>query len=151
MPSEEDSVNFLEARVGKLRALFTLYGFEYGWGGGVSSGGPFGTGYFRRGKLEISLIVRGDQLGCPCYAEGKGGADHTNMFWALGRAGEAQLIPGEFISYKAKDGGDAFDALFADFEQVILPALQESPENFSAAIARARKKFLDELFEKSAP
>jgi hypothetical protein len=146
MPSQEDSRRFLEAGVAKLQPLLTSLGFESGSDGGVSSGGPFATGYFRRGKLEIGLIVRnGDQLGCPNYSEGRGYASHTDMFWALGRAGEARLIPGDSLSYKASDGGDPFDALFADFEQVILPALQESPDTFSAALARAHKKFQDNL------
>ena len=152
MASQKDSGGFLEAGVAKLEPLLTSFGFEYGSGdGAVSSGGPFATGFFRRGKLEIGLIVRnGDQLGCPSYSEGRGYASHTDIFWALGRAGEARLIPSDFLSYKASDGGDSFDALFADFEHVILPTLQESPDSFSAALARAHRKSQDELRGKSA-
>jgi hypothetical protein len=142
---------FLEAGVAKLKPLFTSHGFEYSSGDqAVSSGGPFATGFFRRDKLEIGLIVRdGNRLGCPNYSEGHGYASHGDVFWALGRAGEARLVPADFLFYKARDGGDSFDALQQDFEQVILPALQHSPDGFSAAIARAHRKFQNELRGKS--
>ena len=39
---------------------------------GVSSGGPFAVAEFRRGPLEIGLIVRNrDQFGCPNYSVGR--------------------------------------------------------------------------------
>ena len=138
---------FLEAGVAKLQPLLAAHGFEYESGEqSVSSGGPFATGFFRREKLEIGLVVRDrNSLGCPNYSEGHGYVGHANLFWELGRAGEMKLVPDDFLSYKSKDGGDSFDALLADFEEVILPALKESQAYFSSALARAHKKFQDKL------
>ena len=131
----------------RLQLLLGAHGFVYYPGDqSVSSGGPFATGHFRRGEFEIGLIVRNnDQLGCPNYSEGHGYAGHDDLFWALGRQGEAQLVPGEFVSYIAKDGGDSFTALEYDLKHVILPALERSPTEFSGAFARAHKKFQDSL------
>ena len=151
-PQETRERLSLNRGIAKLQPLLAEYGFQYEPGDqAVSSGGAFATGFFRRGKLEISLIVRfGDQLGGPNYSEGAGYAGHTDMFWALGRAGEATLVPSDSLSFKARDGGDAFEALLTDFETIILPALQESPNDFSAALARAHRKFQDKLRGKSS-
>lgn len=139
--------NYLEIGVAKLRPLLVADGFKYYSGDqAASSGGSFATGFFRKGNLEIGLIVRNrKQLGCPNYSEGHGYAGHTDLFSALGRQEEQNLVAGDYLSYQAKDGGDPFDALFTDFEQVILPALRKSPIDFSAAISRAHKMFQNSL------
>jgi len=143
--STPESTN-LAVGVKKLRPLFAEHGFRYAPDHhGVSHGGQFATGVFRRGRLKIELIVRNrDELGCPNYTEGQGYVGHDDVFWALGREGEAQLVLGGWLSFRAKDGGDPFDALLVDLERVVLPALQRSQADFSAAIARAFRKSLDD-------
>jgi hypothetical protein len=137
----------MDAGVEKLRALLTAHGFDYDAGhDGSASGGPFAISYFRRGSLEIALIVRNrTELGCPNYSEGKGFAGHSDMVWALGYEGKAQLVSGEWLSFVAKDGGNPFDALRADLELLVLPALQESESTFRLALRRAVKKFQESL------
>ena len=100
--------SFLETGVARLLPLMATRGFMYEGGEqAVSSGGPFATGFFRRGKLEIGLIIRNkNQFGCPNYSEGRGYAGHEDLFWALGHDRELNLIPGDFFSYKARKGGD---------------------------------------------
>ncbi len=147
---------FLDKGIAKLQPLLTAHGFE--WDSGVqaiSSGGPFANGFFRKGKLEIGLVVRDKKhLGCPSYSEGYGYAGHEDLFWALGHEGEMRLVHdyvegkpsyAQSLHYKAKDGGDPFDAFLFDLEQVILPALKASQTEFSAALARAHKKFQKSL------
>jgi len=82
-------------------------GFRYEPGdGGNSSGGSFASAAFRRGDLEIGLIVRGQgELGCPNYSRGKGYAGHEDVFGALGHEGEERLVLSGFISYADRDGG----------------------------------------------
>jgi len=147
MARQSDESAFLSAGVEKLRPLLEEQGFQYDPGHtGVSSSGPFATGHFRRGDVEIGLIVRHrNELGSPNYSEGRGYAGHEGLFWALGRDGEARLVPGEYDSYIAGDGGNPFDALETDLRGVILPALRTSEVDFRSAIARAYRRFQDRL------
>ena len=130
----------------KIRPLLGLEGFRFEPGDeAASSGGAFATCVFRRGSLQVGLIVRnGNQLGCPNYSAGHGYAGHDDVIWALGRDGKAQLVL-RGRSYTAADGGDPFDALATDLRDVILPALRKSEAAFSAAIARAHRKFQKSL------
>jgi hypothetical protein len=148
--SQSDSAErtYLAVGIEKLETLLKEYGFDYYPGDqAVSSGGRFALGFFRRGNLEIGLIVRHqNELGCPNYSEGgEGYAGHDDLFWALGKEGESMLVPGQDLAYVARDGGDPFDALLSDLEHVILPAIQKSDADFSRARARAHKKFQDQL------
>jgi hypothetical protein len=95
------------------------------------------------GRIELSLIVRdGGELGCPTYRAGGALAPHEDLFRELGHEGEAQLVRGGRVSYRANDGGDSFDALLRDLELVVLPALRESESNFIDAILRSFKQTL---------
>jgi hypothetical protein len=149
MSATDESV-FLSAGVERLRPLLEGVGFSYQPGDeAASSGGPFATGFFRRGDLEIGLIVRDrNRLGCPNYSVGHGYAGHADLLWALGRDGQGRLVEG-FTSYAATDGGDPFLAFEADLRDIILPALKESEVNFRRAVARAHRKFQDKLRGKS--
>jgi hypothetical protein len=104
----------------------------------VSSGGPFAVAFFRRGRLEIGLIVRHRMaLGCPNYSAGAGYAGHDDLVWALGATGKEQLVAGEWLSFKARDCNDPFDALRHDLESIVLSALDESEVQFLASLQRA--------------
>lgn len=123
----------------KLASLFEARGFVTGGiEEGTSSGGAFATVTCRRGALEIGLIVRGDELGCPNYSDGSGFVGHDDMIGALGCAGEQELVSGHGLGYGAWYGGDAFDALRSDLECIILPVLDASEVAFLSAIAAAR-------------
>ncbi len=132
----------LERGVEKLRDLLSARGFEYSSGDeAVSSGGAFAVGVFRRGALEIGLIVRhGIELGCPNYSVGRGYAGHSSLVWALGAEGKEQLVAGKVVSFQAREGGDAFEALRHDLESIVLPALDASEALFLEALARAVNK-----------
>jgi hypothetical protein len=124
----------LSAGLTKISALLARRGFTRASGSnGVSSGGAFTTAVFRRSSLEVNLIVRAD-LGCPNYSAGSGYVGHTDLVEALGRAGEEQLIAGEGMSFEARYGGDAFEALCTDLELIILPVLDASELDFRAAV-----------------
>src|SRR5947209_16990090 len=96
--------DFICHGMARLGPLLEDAGFRSEQGGeGVASGGSFATGFFRRGSLEIGLIVRGsNRFGCPNYSEGNGYAGHDDMMWALGRESDAQLIPGTLLEYVAR-------------------------------------------------
>lgn len=76
----------LEDGLQAIRSLLESRGFKYSTGSeAVSSAGPFATGTFQRGSLQIGFIVRnGDALGCPNYTDGHGYVGHTDLAWALG-------------------------------------------------------------------
>lgn len=131
----------------KLLPTLTAHGFQYTEGDqAVSSGGPFAVGVFRRGQLELGMIVRsGDRLGCPNYSVGQGYAGHGSLVWALREDGNERPVEDEHVHMKDRDGGDGFDALLQDLETIILPALRASEESFFAALDRASRKDLNPL------
>jgi hypothetical protein len=108
---------------------------------GHSSGGAFQAATFRRGALEVGLVVRnGNALGCPNYSYGAGYVGHEDVIAALGRLGEERLVPGQYLAYKARDGGDPFDALYFDLREIILPVLDRSEDDFRLAIDKALRQ-----------
>jgi len=123
----------------KIRGILEARGFHYAPGDqSVSSGGSFAVGFFRRGDLEIGLIVRsGGALGCPNYSEQRDCAGHEELIQEIDPSAEAQLVAGEFVHFRSRVGGDAFDALRVDLETVILPALDASDAEFRQALRRA--------------
>jgi hypothetical protein len=147
-PTSRESA-FLNAGVAKLTPLLAEHGFTYKPGDtGSASGGPFATGTFWRGNLEIGLIVRSrNKLGCPSYSEGRGYAGHDDLLKVLGVANPA-LIPSEFPVFIAANKGDPFDALAVDLQRVLL-MLRNSEIDFRSAIAAAHQMFQDKLFGRS--
>jgi len=153
--SRRREAKYLSSGITSLRGLMTAYGFKYSSGTtATSSGGAFANGFFRRGTLEIGLVVRnGDELGCPNYTTGDGYAGHEDLIWALGSAGTEALVPakphaGVFVgplSYVNREGGDAFAALGLDLERIILPSLGRSESEFYDSLARAVKKGQSEI------
>jgi len=137
----------LEAGIERVRAALGARGFEYSRGDqAVSSGGPFAVGFFRRGNLEIGLIVRDSvALGGPNYSVGRGYAGHHHLIWALGAEGTEQLVAGDSVSFKARTGGDAFEAFRHDLESIVLPALDASEARFLVSLGRAVDKARAEI------
>jgi hypothetical protein len=129
----------LDQGVDRLRPLLEGRGFTYSAGDeAASSGGRFAAGSFRRGTLEIGLIVRDRvALGCPNYSTGHGYAGHDDVIQALGADGRQQLVAGEGLAFRARGGGDSFEALRQDLERIILPALDDSEDRFLASLQRA--------------
>jgi hypothetical protein len=137
----------LQAGVREIEPLLAAHGFA-GVGGddGVSSGGSYATSLFRRGELEIGLIVRQKiELGCPSYTEGQGYAGHNDLIRRLGCEGLEELVEGEFLSWKSKSGGSPFVALKADLERIVLPALVKSEADFRRALREAHGDFMRTL------
>jgi hypothetical protein len=62
-----------------------------------------------------------------------------DLVWALGAEGKERLVEGEWLAYRARDGGDPFAALQTDLEEFVLPALDASESGFLASLARARQ------------
>lgn len=129
----------LHAGAERLLAPLSAQGFAYSRGDqGVSSGGPFAVGFFRRDALQIGLIIRsGHELGCPSYSAGRGYAGHADLMYELGAAGREQLVEDRWWAFKGRDGGDPFEALRHDLESIVLPALASSEPQFVAALGRA--------------
>jgi hypothetical protein len=143
----------LRRGVQRLTPTLTAHGFQYTDGDqAVSSGGPFAVGFFRRGPLELGLIIRSrDRLGCPNYSVGHGYAGHGSLVWALGADGTERLIEVEHVHMKDRDGGDGFDALLEDLETIILPTLCASEDRFRDALDCARRKDLGLLLGMPPP
>jgi hypothetical protein len=137
----------MNAGVAKLMPLFSAHGFILASSDtGISSGGRFATATFRKGNLQIGLIVRfGSELGCPNYSERNGYADHGGLISTIDPGAEPRLVPNGPISYRAVDSGDPFDALMDDLEQTILPALKRDPAGFSMSLAQAHGRFQRQL------
>jgi len=137
MPTERRT---LEDGIELIEGLLRSYGFERypSDDDGVSSGGSFATCEFRRDDLEFGLIVRHQtKLGCPNYSEGKGYAGHQDMIRHLGKAGSERLVAGEFLSFEDRLGGNPFQALKYDLQEILLPTLQQAEAEFRAAIRKA--------------
>lgn len=117
--------------------LLTAHGFvRTGSEAGVASAGPFAAVTFRRGTIELGLIVRDKaRLGGPTYSAGAGYVGHTELVHALDRNRRAKLVEDEWVHFKAADGGDAFEALRADLAEVVLPAVTDDEERFRAVLA----------------
>ena len=129
----------LQTGVDRLDRVLRPVGFNHTLGSpGSSPGGPFAVATFRRGSLEIGVIVRnGDQLGCPNYSVGEGYAGHQDLIAELGHGGEELLVAGPHLSYVGKNSLDAFDALGRDLEAYVIPALGKSEHAFKDALRRA--------------
>jgi hypothetical protein len=136
---------FFERGIEALRPAFAMRGFTYVPGvRATASGGPFTTAFFRKGDLEIGLIVRNtNQLGCPNYSIGRGYAGHEDVAHALGYSGTQQLIAGQHLEYVARDGGDPFAALSADLDTLIFPAFDQSEKAFHSIIDAAVRRVRD--------
>lgn len=134
----------LDAGAERLLASLSAHGLKYSRGDqGVSSGGPFAVGFFRRGALEIGLIIRsGNELGCPNYSAGRGYAGHGDLMYVLGVAGREELVEDSRWAFKERDGGDPFEALRHDLESILLPALASSETQFLAALGRGVERSL---------
>lgn len=135
----EIAISFFDRGIAAVRGGFTERGFTYSPGPrATASAGPFATATFRRGDLEIGLIVRNtNQLGCPNYSLGRGYAGHQDVVWALGHSGSEQLVAGEELEFVARNGGDPFAALSTDLETLIFPAFDRSEKDFHRAVAAA--------------
>jgi len=135
-----DSSRVLEAGLVKLRPLLEGHGFSDGASDSGIAHGEYATKCFRRGDIELGLIVRGTEIGCPNYSIGDCHVGHDNLLAELGAADAAQLVSLGFVSWGARNGGDQFDSLAADLRELILPVLVRSEDDFRNAIAQARKK-----------
>ena len=146
----------LDTGVERLKPLLATYGFRFSrGGGGLSSGGSFAVGRFVRPPLEIGLIVRNkSELGCPNYSRGTGFAGHDDLFAELGQTGQEVLVRASeelgHLAYVGKDGRTAFEALYFDLENGVLPALQRSEREFLGALDRAVARHQQRLSGHSA-
>ena len=138
---------FLDAGIAKIASRLARCQFAYVPGDtATSSGGPFASGLFRRGDIEIGLIVRNrNTFGCPNYTVGSGFAGHDAVMDALGARGRARLVPGPWPTFVASDGSDVFDAFADDLEQFLFPVLTRSEEQFRAALTKAVRDRLERL------
>jgi len=128
----------LNAVIASIWPLLEPRGFHFTRDDGTASNGTFANVTFRRADFEFGLIVRhGDKLGCPNYSYGGGYVGHDDVIRQLGRSGDEALIPNDSTEYRARNGGNAIDALRADLERFILPALDTSEHDFADTIHRA--------------
>lgn len=141
MQPSTDEQRFLEAGVARLIPLLSAHGFVRAESEAGRAHSYFATTTFRRGTLEIGLIVRDkNRLGCPAYSAGDGYVGHTELLQALDPEREAALVLDEFVHFKAADSGDPFEALRADLAEVVLPAIANDETGFrrilTAEVAR---------------
>ena len=137
----------LEAGIDLMKENLSSAGFSIELGDvGNSSGGPFASACFRRGDLEIRVIVRGgSRMGLPNYSVGKGYAGHTDLVRRLGKGGTEQLISASFQECVGRQGQEPFQAFKEDIDRIILPALRRSEERFFAALLEAYEDFQSSL------
>jgi hypothetical protein len=106
----------------------------------VSSGGAFENGFYQRPPIKVGLIVRGNKLGCPNYFWDEYIAGHNDLIQQLGHVEDSVLRfddnpdKGELVT---TDGRAVLDALVADLESIILPAI--SSATFERAVIAAHK------------
>lgn len=134
-----------------LHPILVPHGFKFFPGEtGVSSGGGFANGSFRRStdELGLGLIYRGSQLGCPNYELGRFGAGHHELMHELGRVDDCALWFDDALDkwcLFVRHGPSVTGALVADLTRIILPCLSQTPEIYRGALERAIIKRMDGL------
>jgi hypothetical protein len=134
----------LAALVAVLDPVLVPHGFTFVPGDtGVSSGGSFSNGHYRHATVEIGLIYRGPDLGCPDYTSGHVGVGHNSLMRELGRAEDCALWFDDSIDrwcLVARRGMTVVDALVADLTTIVLPCLLLTPKTWAAALAQAQER-----------
>jgi hypothetical protein len=139
----------LAALVAILDPILAPYDFVFTSGeSGVSSGGGFATGCYCRATEEIGLIFRGATLGAPNYTSGNFNTDHNGLMRELRRDNSCALWFDDSLDkweLVVRNGSSVTDAFVADLTKIVLPCIVETPDVFRAALASARRKYMNEL------
>jgi hypothetical protein len=123
------------------------YTFEID-GVGVSSGGPFASGFYVNGNKRIGLIYRaGAGLGAVIYEYYPLSISHDTLMKHLGKSNMGKLGYSDFrFASFSKDKGDPFEALAYDTQNFTLPFLNGTDSEFEGIlkqISSARKAKAD--------
>jgi hypothetical protein len=134
----------LDKLVAMLDPILTPHGFRFASGdSGVSSGGGFANGHYRHPGLEIGLIYRGANLGCPNYMSANVGAGHHDLMRELGRAEDCALWFDDAVDrweLVARNGLSVADAFAADLANIVLPCFTSELDTLRRALADALEK-----------
>jgi hypothetical protein len=150
--SIERSRTNLQIVLERLDPILIPHGFHCEMGdAGVSSSGSFANGFYKRGPIEIGLIMRGDALGSPNYGYQGHSASHDELVEALGRTDGVLRFDRRFDHWKlvTVDGRPILDALVSDLEAIIVPTILENPTAYTEAIGEARTRRMRDLLGSS--
>ena len=142
--NEKQCEQRLLAGTKKLDPVLNSLGFVFRISGrGISSPGPYATGFYEKGNKKIGLIYRSISgsagLGAVIYEDGQAGADHGTIMRYLGKKGFNKLRYDEnrLSSYSYLAGGDVFDALAYDIQNFGVEFLTSSEDQFSTTLKEA--------------
>lgn len=130
----------LESIVEFSRPVLLKNGFTYIPGqSSSSSGGAFANGFFKSDKIEIGLIVRGNNLGAVNYSVEKGNISHDDMFIITNKEEEKRLWYDEDQNKSYTLENESLqEAFLLDIEKVILPYLNtKTKEEIKSIIQNA--------------
>jgi hypothetical protein len=129
----EDCKQALLAGIEKIDPILNPLGYAFEISGfGVSSGGPFASGFYSKGEKIIGLIYRaGPGLGAVGYEYRQLGILHNDLMLYLNKSVESKLRYSvrKFASV-SREGGDPFEALAYDTQSFALEFLGSDDSNF---------------------
>ena len=91
---------------------------------GVSSGGPFASGYYVRGPLSLGLIVR-RRLGMVTYEANERSIGHDDLMIVLGHENDSEFMFSQTaMEAVGRSGQDPVSALLHDLDRYVRPLLE---------------------------
>ena len=127
----------LLAGVEKVGPILNPIGFMFEISGvGVSSGGPFASGFYSKGEKGIGLIYRsGPGLGAVIYEYDQLGILHTDLMKHLGKSDVSMLkySARKFASF-SREKENVFEALAYDIQNFALEFLNSNDAEFKSII-----------------
>jgi hypothetical protein len=110
---------------------------------GVSSPGPFATGFYVNGDKKIGLIYRsGFGFGSVIYEYHQTSVSHDGLMSYLGKTDVSKLSfdSDKFMSY-SKNGGNALDALIYDIQNFEVGFLTKDNEQYGKVLKEISKTY----------
>jgi hypothetical protein len=135
--SPEECQKLLLTGIEKINPILNplRFAFEIS-GSGVSSGGPFASGFYSNGEKVIGLIYRsGSGLGAVIYQYRQLNIIHDDLMNYLEKSDVSKLkFSGRRFASVSKDGGDPFDALASDIQNFALEFLDSNDSDFEGIL-----------------
>jgi hypothetical protein len=148
MNPNECSVALL-AYVERLDPVLHPHGFTFKLEqDGVSSGGPFASGFFRNDWLGIGMIVRYNGLGAIIYETPEADASHDSVIKLLGETQNQKVFfdMKKMVSHTI-DNQDLLTAVVYDIKHIIGPMLADRTK-FEDTIYLAHQETLKRMLGK---
>lgn len=148
-PYEKECKQALLAAAKELEPVFSKLGYSFSFDDtGVSSGGPYATGFFYGSACRVGLIWRsGSGLGGVNYEVGKISCGHDELLVELGVAQASWFKFNEKqMAVKPKKGHTPTEALAHDIQVFLADSLRMKQEEFLPLVQKARERWIIQVF-----